>query len=450
MITEAPDRDEERVSFGLPSGDPLSARLFPSLPGSVKWGLERTERLLASLRNPHRRYPVLHVGGTNGKGSVARIWAEILRAAGLRTGLYTSPHLISYRERLLVNGRPLPDELLEEWARDLRPLLLREAPSFFEAGTALAFLAMARAEVDVAVVEVGLGGRLDATNVVDPVLTAVTNVGIEHQGFLGLDVGSIAREKAGIMKPGVPVFTSCDRPEVLAVLKDAAAERGAILQRVSAPAGRVTLDGLRLRLDTARWGPLELASGLSGLHQLGNIALAVRALEALPPRLPVSASAVREGVLRARVPGRFQVEYEAGRRWILDIAHNPDAVRAVVRSLDAMASPAPSVGLVGILGDKDWVAMLTELAPVLDRLILTIPTKAPPGRRWDPEAAARALSADRVRVVTDFDAAVQAAKEEAGASGTIVALGSTYTVGEALEHLGRVPREALPVSFEPA
>ncbi len=448
MVTRATEPEIGEVDFGLPSGDPFARRLFPSLPGSVKWGVGRTERLLAALQDPHRSYPVLHVGGTNGKGSVARIWAEILRAAGFRTGLYTSPHLVSYRERLLVNGRPLPDDLLEEWSRDLRPLLLREAPSFYEAGTVLALLAMARAQVDVGVVEVGLGGRLDATNVVDPVLIALTNVGLDHREFLGDDVATIAREKAGIMKPGASVFTTCRDRRALKVLGEEAIERGAVLRRVRVPDAEITMDGLRMRIDTERWGPLELASRLIGRHQVANIALAVRSLEALPPRLPVSAAAVREGVLRSRVPGRLQVENVSGRPWILDIAHNLDAVRAVAETLDEISPPRPRVGLVGILNDKDWQGMLQALVGTLDRFVLTSPAGAPAGRQWDPAAGAAVLPPGVASVVPDFEAAVREAEDAAGGSGSVVVLGSSYTVGSALRSLGRVPPEALPVHFE--
>jgi len=438
----------ERTSSGLtllqPADDPLAGTLFPPLPSSVRWGLDRTERLLAALGDPHTRYPILHVGGTNGKGSVAAIWAGILRAAGFRTGLYTSPHLISFRERIRVDGRPIPDTDLQEWALDLRPLLLRERPSFFEAATVLALHAFERAEVDVAVVEVGLGGRLDATNVVTPVLTAITNVGWDHAPFLGTEIPQIAREKAGILKPGVPAFTASDDPEVLAVLAQEAATRGAILRRVLAPSeGRSVLEGSRLRVETSRWGPMELASPLVGVHQHRNLALAVRSLEALPPRLPVSAAAIREGVLRTRVPGRFQVERINGVRWIFDVAHNAPGVRALASTLAALSLPGPRVAVVGILADKEWSPMLSILADQVDVLVLTIPPSSPVERRWLPWEAAAGLPPERVRVVQDFDLALRAASEEAGSSGTVLVTGSTHTVGDALNRLDRVPREAL-------
>jgi dihydrofolate synthase/folylpolyglutamate synthase len=443
----AQTRPDSATQFGVPSDDPLAARLFPALAGEVKWGLDRTGRMLASLGDPHRAYPVLHVAGTNGKGSVARIWASILRAAGLRTGLYTSPHLISFRERILVNGTPIPDEQLEEWSWDLRPLLFRERPSFFEAATTLAFLAFAREEVEVAVVEVGMGGRLDATNVVEPVVAAITNVGLDHVPILGGTLEDIAKEKAGILKPGVPVFTADDKPEVLAVLAREAANSEALLHRVRPPEGETTLDGSSFLLRTKRWGDLDLTSPLVGAHQICNLALAVRSLEALPPRLPVSAQAVREGVAKARVPGRFQVEREGDLTWILDVAHNPDGVRALVNALHATNPPRPWIGVVGILSDKPADEMLGSLAAALDSVVLTTPTSAPKGRRWDPAAAAGRLASGRAELRPNVPAAVELARGAAGPSGTVVVTGSSYTVGEAMVALGRIPPEALPAPF---
>ena len=447
MSCRARERPSQPLSFGLTVDDALAARLFPGLPGQVKWGVERTERILRSLGDPHRDYPVLHVGGTNGKGSVARVWAEILRAAGFKTGLYTSPHLISFRERIQVDGSPLPDELLAEWSRDLRPLLVREAPSFFEAATALGFLALSRVAVDVAVVEVGMGGRLDATNVVNPVLTAVTNVGLDHEGMLGETVERIAREKAGIFKPGTPAFTAETDPDTLAVLAEEAAVREALLRAIPPPEGAVGLDGCTLRLDTKSWGALQLESPLIGRHQLQNVALAVHSLEALPPGLPISIGAIGQGVSCSRLVGRFQVERERGQVWILDVAHNLDGIRALRMSIDEANPPKPRVGVVGILSDKPWGAMLDALGGVLDHIVLTVPSGAPESRAWDPAAVAIGLSSDKVEARPDIASALDTARARAGQSGTVLVTGSTHTVGESLTLLNKIPSEALPVPF---
>lgn len=435
------------TSRGPLADDPLAQRLFPTLPTRVEWGLGRTRRLLAAVGRPLQKTPVLHVGGTNGKGSVARVWASILQAAGLRVGLYTSPELLSFRERILVDGLPLPDDALQECAAELHPLFLREGPTYFEAATALAFLAFERAEVDAAVVEVGLGGRLDATNVLTPVVTAIASVSLEHTDLLGSDLASIAREKAGIFRPGVPAFTTVQDAEVLETLTEEAATHGVPLVRVGVPEGRVSLAGTRLMLPTRRWGRLELSSPMVGRHQLANVALAVRSLDALPPRVPLTAEAIREGVSRARMPGRFQVEKEGGRVWILDVAHNPGAARALAQTVSEVAPPGRRVGVASVLADKDHRGILSEVAPVLDDLILTVPDSTPSERRWDPEAVAREWPRDeglKPRVEAGLEGALGLARERAGEDGTVLVFGSFRIVGETLRTLGRTPVEALP------
>ncbi len=437
------------VDFGSSPDDPLVARLFPPLPGVVKWGLERTRRILAGVGHPLRTTPILHVGGTNGKGTVAWIWASILREAGLRVGLYTSPDLISFRERILVDGRPLSDLALEAAADELRPLLLREEPSRFEAATALAFLALERARVEVAVVEVGMGGRLDATNVVEPLVTAITNVGLEHRSLLGRDLTSIAQEKAGVLKPGVPAYTTAREAEVLEVLTREAATLGVPLVRVPEPAGTLSMEGITLSLPTRRWGRLELTSPLVGRHHFSNVALAVRSLEGLPPRIAVGAQEVRRGVAAVRIPGRFQLERDGDRLWVLDVAHNAAAAEALASTLDRVAAPHPRVGVVGILADKDHAAVLSRLAPALDAVVLTTPKGVHPSRRWDPQEARTALPQEmEVHVEPGPEAALERARSLMGASGTGVVTGSFRMVGEALQVLDRVPPEALPPSSD--
>lgn len=445
MSPEGPEPRSAPIHRGPPAEDPLAARLFPSLPQQVQWGLGRTRRIVAGVGHPLRTTPVLHVGGTNGKGSVARIWASILQASGLRVGLYTSPELISFRERILVDGLPLPDEALLAWADELAPLVIRERPSFFEASTALAFLAFERAGVEVAVVEVGLGGRLDATNVLSPVLSAITSVSLEHTDLLGPDVASITREKAGILRPGVPAYTTVRDPEGRAVLAEEAATHGIPLVRVGRPEGKVSLSGVRLAVPTRRWGRLELSSPLVGRHQLANIALAVCSLDGLPPRIPLTADAIRDGVARARLPGRFQVEKEGRRTWILDVAHNPGAARALADTLVEVSPPGRRVAVVGILADKDQRGILQALSGALKEVILTVPPSVHSSRRWDPREALGYLPSDVTGLVEEeLEGALQRARERVGDEGTVVVCGSFRVVGGALRALDRVPVEALP------
>jgi dihydrofolate synthase/folylpolyglutamate synthase len=438
--------------YGPPTEDPLAARLFPPLPGRVLWGLDRIQRIMAAVGSPHRSAPALVVGGTNGKGSVAHLWASILQASGLRTGLYTSPHLVHFRERIRVDGEPLPGAFLEEVADELRSPILKRQPSFYEATTALALTAFARAEVDVMVLEVGLGGRLDAVNVVDPILTAITNVGLEHQELLGPDLASIAREKAGIFRAGVPAFTAADRPPVLRVLAEAAASLGLPLARVATPHGSSSLAGdppcTRLTLQTRTWGELELRTTLLGAHQRLNVALAVRSLEALPPRLVPPRRAVVEGVGAARVPGRLELREGPGGRVLLDVAHNEDGMCVLKAALAELSPEQPVVAVVGIVADKPAEAMLRELRPAVSGMVLCTPPSAPTDRRWDPAAMAAALDDPEVEVAPgaggELTSALEQARKRAGPRGLVLVTGSFYTVGAALEALDS--REAAPLS----
>ncbi|HUG41453.1 MAG TPA: folylpolyglutamate synthase/dihydrofolate synthase family protein [Longimicrobiales bacterium] len=420
------------------SYDALVDRLFPRLTGGIRWGLERTRRLLAIAGDPHLQYPTIHIGGTNGKGSVAAMTEAALRRAGARTGLYTSPHLVDFRERIQIGGRPIAEAALLDAARLLWPAIEEEAPSFFEATTVIAFLALARAGADIVVTEVGMGGRLDATNVVAPVVTAITNVAWDHAQYLGGDLATIAGEKAGIAKPGVPLVTAETDPGVLGVLRARCSAAGAPLHVVAPPAARVDRRGTGVDLDTA-WGPLALRVPLAGRHQAANLALAVRVLELLPAGLRPDRASVEEGLATTRWPGRLQVARVGDADWVLDVAHNAAGVESLVAALPDLRLARPLVALVGVLGDKDWGRMLPPLFALADEVILAEPPSAPAERRWKPEAVLDALGAgERGRVVRPFPAAVREAAT-AGARGTVLCTGSVHTVGDALLELGIAP-----------
>ena len=421
------------LSYGV-----LLDRLFPRLTGGIRWGLGRTRRLLAAVDHPQRSYAAIHIGGTNGKGSVAAIVESVLRHHGRRTGLYTSPHLVDFRERIQVNGRPIGEAALLAAARDLWPFIEAEVPSFFEAATAIAFLALRDAEVDVAVVEVGMGGRLDSTNVVDPAVTVITNVALDHAEYLGDDLSTIAREKAGIIKPGVPVVTAETDAMVLRVLEDAAAAAGAPFHVVQAPVAELDIRGTTAVLDT-EYGALSLRVPLAGAHQALNLAVAVRALELLPAGLRPSREALVHGAAATHWPGRVQVADREGARWIFDVAHNAAGVESLVASIRALQPGGPLVALVGVLGDKDWDRMLPPLFEVVDRAILVEPPSAPGERRWDPDVVLERLGRPvTARVVRPFAAALAEAEREA-AGGTVVCTGSVHTVGDAMGALGIDP-----------
>ena len=425
-------------------GDPLIDRLFPPLASGVDWGLERMESFLAATGNPHVGYPIVHVGGTNGKGSVASTLSSALMRAGHRVGLYTSPHLCSFTERYQLNGVPVDQSVLVELADDLKGEIVKHGLTFFEAATAMAFHLFARRDIDVVVLEVGLGGRLDATTVASPILTAVTNVALDHAEYLGSTLPEIAREKAGIVKPGVPFVTAEGDAGLVELFRGICHRAGAPFQALDPAADLAELEVMEdhtlFRMDTG-WGTLELWTPLVGSHQAVNAALAVRILERLPESLRPDREAVVEGIRSVRWPGRSQIEHIGGQTWLFDVAHNTAGVLALAEVMERLSLPRPIVMLTGVLGDKDWHSMLPPLFRMADRAILTQPPSAPEDRRWDPDQAMRASgSACLMEVEAEFGVAVERARI-AAEGGTVVVTGSNHTVGDTLGLLGLIPFE---------
>jgi dihydrofolate synthase/folylpolyglutamate synthase len=443
-VKAPPDTDFSQESRALQGGGDVSLDLvLPPLSFGVEWGLGRTEEALAVLGAPHRAYPTVHVGGTNGKGSVAAVMASVLGRSGKRVGLYTSPHLCSFRERFQVDGKPVrPEELLEAGG-EIRGLLGQAGLTFFEAATVLAFHLFARARVDVALVEVGLGGRLDSTNVVTPELVAITNVAWDHHEYLGGTLAAIAVEKAGIIKPGVPVVTAETDPDLLNIFRDRARAVEAPFHSLDPATEVQELEvaprGNAFSVTTERWGELPLISPLPGAHQAGNVALALRCLELLPSSFMPDQEAVVEGVAEVRWPGRLQIENRPDGTWVFDVAHNVAGVRALADALPLLGLPGPVVLLVGIQGDKDWRAMLPPLFAMTREAVLTQPPSVPPERRWHPLDAAAAVEArPNLHILPDFAEAMDGARRAAG-DGTVVVTGSHHTVGDALGLLGIPP-----------
>jgi dihydrofolate synthase/folylpolyglutamate synthase len=409
------------------------ARLRAGTAEGIRFGLERMEAVLAGAGDPHRQFRAIHVGGTNGKGSVAATAAAVLHGAGVRTGRFTSPPLASWRECVWVAGGPLPEDELARCTERLAEAIRTVRPTFFEALTAVAFLAFARARTQVAVVEVGMGGADDATNVVVSAVCVLTGVALDHVRELGGSVGEIARVKAGIIKPGVPVVVAEGDPAALAEFRARARAVDApfhLLSRDEVRAVRWSPEGTRFTLATQAWGTLELRTPLVGWVHAMNAALAVRALELLPAELHVTAEEVTAGVASVRWPGRLQVETRADGTWVYDVAHNPAAVESLASTLRELPLPRPLVVVAGILADKDWARMLASLAALADRLVLTVPPSAPVDRRWDPALAARTPGIV-AETAADFRAALARARMLAGA-GTVLVTGSHHTVGDAL------------------
>jgi dihydrofolate synthase/folylpolyglutamate synthase len=398
--------------------------LFPRTT-TIKFGLATTRALLRSLGDPQETLPTVHVGGTNGKGSVSTLVAAALAEAGWRVGLYTSPHLISFRERIRVGGVPIGEEAVAMWTERLRPLILERKATFFEASTAIAFADFAARGAEVAVVEVGLGGRLDSTNVVGPLASAVTKIARDHMKYLGDTLEKIACEKAGIAKPDAPFVIGERDPALVEVLRREA--RRAVAR--ATPDGRADI---RVLPPDYEWTG---ALGLQGPHQRRNAGVAHGILMALPAPYRPPAEAVERGFASAWIAGRL----DRRGKWLFDVAHNPDGVRALTLAVESMPLPRPLHGLISILGDKEWPEMLVELDRVLDRGVLTVaPTAA--SRGWDAAWLRRWL-AKRVRpparaswtLIPDFRQALATVQEGAG---TILVTGSFHTVGDVMDALG--------------
>jgi dihydrofolate synthase/folylpolyglutamate synthase len=358
----------------------------------------------------------------------------VLRARGLRVAKYTSPHLIDFRERFVVDGAPVGDEAIAGFLARWTPAVERLGATFFEATTAMGFQLFADAGVDVAVIETGLGGRLDATNVVSPLVAGVSGIGIDHTEWLGTTVEAIAPEKAGIYKPGVPAIVGEPGEAIRALLASEARRRGASPIRIVSEEGHaeevaVTRDGTRftwVRPD----GRHQVASGLAGRHQAQNAMTALTMLDALPGDLRRPVEDALPALREVRLPGRFS---RTG-NWIFDVAHNPDGSAVTAGTLREVAPVRPLAALVSILGDKDWRGMLSALAPVVDHFVLTNAPTAPASRAW---AAGDVLEYTRSRgwmaeLEPDFDRALALAPRRGA---TVLVTGSFHTVGDAMARL---------------
>ncbi len=337
-------------------------------------------------------------------------------------------------------GEPVPEEALRSAAEALRPAIEGSGATFFEAFTAAAFLCFAEQGVRVAVVEVGLGGRLDATNVILPEVAAITNVGADHADLLGASLVGVAREKAGIFKPGVPALTAETDPALIAVLREEAERAGTRLRALEEVvlAGELCLrpDGVELAFDSRAWGQRELKVPLPGAHQARNALLAAEILATLPEGLRPEWEQVESGFGAVKWPGRLQREVLAETTWLFDVAHNRAGAEALAAALPHLELPRPLVLVAAVLVDKEWKAMLSTLLPHCDDAVLTTAPSAPRARRWDPREAAAALGRGwRVRVVPELGAALDLARTLAS-HGTVLVTGSVYTVGDSLRHLG--------------
>jgi dihydrofolate synthase / folylpolyglutamate synthase len=378
--------------------------LFGTQQRGVKLGLNNVRCLLSSQGEPQDALQFIHVAGTNGKGSVCAMLESITRAAGIKTGLFTSPHLVKFNERIQIDGIPIDDEAVVRGVHQIQSLIDEERhPTFFEITTALAFDYFRSQGVDLVVLETGLGGRLDATNVINPLVSVLTSIDLDHQKWLGHTLTEIAIEKAGIIKPGVPVVSSPQFAEVRTILEQVASKRSATLSYAELPIQ-------------------DLSIGLAGSHQRVNAAVAVHALR--KAGIKVNQHAISEGLANVSWPGRFQ---RIGKRVILDGAHNPAASKVLVETwMECVGEQRPTI-IFGGLRDKDLEGMVSTLSTIAARF-LTVPIRSQ--RAATPAEiqsfVPKHLSADRL------DSAAQALARADHFDDPILVTGSLFLVGEFL------------------
>ena len=400
---------------------------------AYKPGLDRMRALLSAMGDPHHGLSIVHVAGTNGKGSTCAFASALLQAHGLRVGLHTSPHLWRIHERMRVDGREVPDAWLNSAVDRWMPTFEQIGASFFEATTALALLHFAESEVDAAVVEVGLGGRLDATNVVTPVVSCVTEIGLDHTDLLGDTRAAIAREKAGIFKAGVPALTNATGSDALDVLAQSAVAVEAEFENVrDVVSARRSREGIVFETPHAEYWDVRV--GLTGLHQVGNAVLALRAVEVLAGRA-LDSSSVRRGLSDvARITGlrgRLDVIRDQP-KVVADVAHNSDGIQSVLRETEPSKGMIRTV-IVGMMGDKDAAAVVRLLAQSGSRVVAA---QLPGERAMDADTLAILLRGAGVRdvhVMTVGDA-LASFERSADMGDVCVVTGSHVTVAE-------IPRE---------
>ena len=414
--------------------------LFARTTGQWRLGLERVEAFLHELGDPHKRLRVMHVAGTNGKGSVCAALETVLRARGLRVAKYTSPHLVDFRERFLVDGQPVSEQSIIDFLDQWTPTVERLGATFFEATTAMAFQLFADAEVDIAVIETGLGGRLDATNVVTPLVAGVTGIAIDHVEYLGTTLEAIAPEKAGIFKPGVPAVIGEPEEHIRHLLASEGARLGASPIRIVAEEGRaegITVGAHGTSFTWVRGNERhEVTTGLPGRHQALNAMTTLTMLDALPEPWRVGIPEAAASMAKVQLPGRFSRHGQ----WLFDVAHNPDGAAVTALTLGAVGPERPICALVSVLADKDWRGMLRALSGTVDRFLLTNAPTAPASRAWDAAAAldfarGEGWTAD---LEPDFEEALQLAPT---LGATVLVTGSFHTVGDAMARL-KVPATA--------
>ena len=424
--------------------------LFELEKFGIKFGLANIRTLAMALGQPQNKFGSILIAGTNGKGSVTAMVDRALRAAGLSVARYTSPHLVNLEERFAINGETVATTALVAVIEEVRAVIegllakgaLEAPPTFFEVTTAIAFELFGRAGVDLAVLEVGLGGRLDSTNIVDPVAAAITSIDFDHEQYLGTTLAAIAAEKAGVIRPGIPVVAGPLQPEARDVLVSACDSAGAdfieadIGLRIESTCekGRTSL---HIKTPIRDYGWVTL--GLRGDHQVPNALVAVRLLEALERIVPIDADAIRTGLRDVRWPGRLQMlEVPDGRRVLLDAAHNPAGAWALASYL-RREFPASLPIVFGAMRDKDAAVMLKALLPVASKMVMTEP---PNLRARSAEELAAIACRISPKAQIEIDSNPRKALERAWTDSPVACVaGSIFLVGAVLGDLGPSVRD---------
>ncbi len=407
----------------------------------IKFGLSKTSNLLEGMDNPLYGQNFIHIAGTNGKGSVASFLSSILQECGYSVGLYTSPHLASFTERIKVNSSEIPQERLVSLIRELRSIVVtEEPPTFFEAVTALALRYFAQENPDIVILEVGMGGRLDATNLVAPVLSIITNISLEHQEFLGDSLLEIAEEKAGVIKPETPLITGVKQEAIQEMFNRKCQENNSGIHLLGRdfdfrqqPEG-LEYQGTNIRMDS-------IHPGLSGEHQSQNAALAVAASEVLNSKgFNIDVPSIRSGLQSAAWPGRMQI-VKNDPYVVLDGAHNPEALLALTNTLQKDFSYGKLYLVLGIMEDKDIEGLLEIILPISDYVIYSSPDYFRALTPGELESRSQAWNKEGA-TANSIPAALDMAEQKADSGDMILVTGSLFTVGEALTYF-------FPVEFAP-
>lgn len=410
----------------------------------IKFGLENTVRLMSLMDNPHLKFKSIHIAGTNGKGSTSAMIASVLQEAGYKVGIYTSPHLVSFTERIKINKREIAEEKVIEMTDEIRGRLAaievsdcRDktiSPTFFEFTTTMAYTYFAEEKIDIAVIEAGMGGRLDSTNVINPIVSVITPIDYDHKEFLGNTIKDIAHEKAGIIKENGRVVSSPQHDEALDVIRDVSQNKMARLLVVNKDATFIekacSLDGCRFDYKGIKGDFKDIVINLPGRHQILNAAAALLTIEILcEAGVEAGEAIIREGLRKARWDGRLEIPFREP-LIILDGAHNPAAARRLKEFLQEFVNNKRIVLVLGILSDKDIDGILSELIPISEKIIVTRPDYYRAAGPYDLKDRIKRYGKDAV-IADNIPDAIRYAKGEAGSDTAICITGSLFTVGEA-------------------